>query len=135
MKVVFHGLVLTFQYEWSPSLVVRHTIHELVQEYSLCRLFIDSSSIFLIRQLCRDYGIPDVTMYDDKTKDGLLLTTGCGGASLIQSVNFRIKHKLMLEQLHKVVSTHQIRIDPIKFPKVVTALRTATNKPNAPSVW
>lgn len=53
------------------------------------------------------------------------------------SITFRIgsKHRLMLEQLHKVVSTHQIRIDPIKFPKVVPALRTATNKPNAPSIW
>ena len=28
-----------------------------------------------------------------------------------------------------VVSTHQIRIGPIKFPKTVIALRTATNKP------
>jgi hypothetical protein len=27
----------------------------------------------------------DVTMYDDNTKDRLLLTTGCGGTSLIQS--------------------------------------------------
>jgi hypothetical protein len=42
----------------------------------------------------------------------LLLTNTCGGSSLIQSVNFRTKHKLMLEQLHRVVSTHQIRIDP-----------------------
>jgi hypothetical protein len=27
--------------------------------------------------------------------------------------NFRTKHKLMLEHLHRVVSTQQIRIDPI----------------------
>jgi hypothetical protein len=66
-------------------------------------------------------------MYDDKTKDGLLLTSGCGGASLIQSVNFRTKHKLMLEQLHRVVSTQQIRIDP-RFNGVISALRTATTK-------
>jgi hypothetical protein len=50
------------------------------------------------------------------------------------SVNFRTKHKLMLEQLHKIVSTHQIRIDPVKFPKFVTALRTAINKPNG-NIW
>jgi hypothetical protein len=107
--------------------LMRSTLHSIVQEYSLCRLFIDSSSIYLIRQLCKDYGIPDVTMYDDKTKDGLLLTTGCGGASLIQSVNFRTKHKLMLEQLHRVVSTNQIRVDP-RFKGVISALRTATTK-------
>jgi hypothetical protein len=27
--------------------------------------------------------------------------------------NFRTKHKLLLEHLHRVVSTQQIRIDPI----------------------
>ena len=107
--------------------LMRYTIHELVQEYSLCRLFIDSSSIFLIRQLCKDYGIPDVTMFDDKSKDGLLLTSGCGSSSLVQSVNFRTKHKLMLEQLHRVVYTNQIRIDP-QFKGVISALRTATTK-------
>jgi Terminase large subunit, T4likevirus-type, N-terminal len=107
--------------------LMRHTIHELVQEYSLCRLFIDSSSIFLIRQLCKDYGINDVTMFDDKTKDALLMTNNCGGSALIQSVNFRTKHKLMLEQLHRVVSTQQIRINP-RFKGVISALRTATTK-------
>ena len=50
-----------------------------------------------------------------------------GGASLIQSVNFRTKHKLMLEQLHRVVSTNHICIDP-KFKGVISALRTATTK-------
>ncbi|HZA70787.1 MAG TPA: hypothetical protein VE548_13915 [Nitrososphaeraceae archaeon] len=49
---------------------------------------------------------------DNKVKDNLLLAGLCGGASLIHSVNFRTKHKLMLEQLHRVVSTQQIRIDP-----------------------
>jgi hypothetical protein len=77
--------------------LMRKTLHSVVQEWSLCRLFIDSSSIFLIRQLCKDYGIPDVTLYDDKVKDNLLLTGTCGGAGLIQSVNFRTKHKSMLE--------------------------------------
>lgn len=56
------------------------------------------------------------------------MTNNCGGGALIQSVNFRTKHRLMLEQLHKVVSTHQIRIDP-KFKHVLPALRMATNKP------
>lgn len=36
----------------------------------------------------------------------------------------------MLEQLHKIVFTHQSRIDPVRFRKVITALRTATNKSN-----
>jgi hypothetical protein len=106
----------------------------LVVSLELRTALIDSSSIHLIRQLCKDYGIHDVTMYNDKTKDQLLLTTGCGGNSLIQSVNFRTKHRLMLEQLHKIVSTHQLRVDPVKFPKVATALRTATNKPNG-NIW
>jgi hypothetical protein len=39
----------------------------------------------------------------------------------------------MLEQLHKVVSTRQIRIDP-KFKNTITALRTATNIPNG-NIW
>jgi hypothetical protein len=107
--------------------LMRYELHKIVQQYSICRLFIDSSSIYLIRQLCKDYGVSDVTMYDDKAKDQLLLTSGCGGPSLIQSVNFRTKHKLMLEQLHKVVSTQQIRIDP-KFKGIISALRTATTK-------
>lgn len=40
----------------------------------------------------------------------------------------------MLEQLHKIMSTHQLRVDPVKFPKVATALRPATNKPNG-NIW
>lgn len=106
---------------------MRHELHNIIQQYSLCRLFIDSSSIYLIRQLCKDYGQVDCTLYDDKTKDHLLLTSGCGGPNLIQSVNFRTKHKLMLEQLHRVVSTNQIRIDP-RFKGIISALRTATTK-------
>lgn len=106
---------------------MRQTIHELVQQYNLCRLFIDSSSVYLIRQLCKDYGIPDVTLWDDKTKDQLLQTNSCGGANLIHSVNFRTKHRQMLELLHKVISTQQIRIDP-QFRGVINALRTASTK-------
>ena len=93
----------------------RRKLH--VQQYSLCLLFIDSSSIYLIRQLCKDYGVNDCTQYEEKTKDQLLLTQYCGGENLIHSVSFRTKRKLMLEQLHKVVSTHQLRIDP-KFKDI-----------------
>ena len=107
---------------------MRRTIHSIVQQYSLCRLFIDSSSILLIRHLCKDYGIYDVTLYDDKTKDTLLMTNTCGGgANLIHSVNFRTKHRLMLEMLHKRISSQKIRIDP-RFKGVISALRTATTK-------
>ena len=55
------------------------------------------------------------------------MTNTCGGATLIQSVNFRTKHKLMLEQLHRCISTQQIRIDP-RFKGIISALRTATTK-------
>jgi hypothetical protein len=41
--------------------------------------------------------------------------------------------KRYIGQLHKVVSTRQIRIDP-KFKHTITALRTATNKPNG-NIW
>ena len=87
----------------------------------------NSSSNYLIRQLCKDYGIADVTLYDDKTKDKLLLTSTCGGYNLIRSVNFRTKHALMLEMLHRCISTQQIRIDP-KFKDIISSLRTATTK-------
>ena len=107
--------------------LMRMQIHSIVQEFNICRLFIDSSSIQLIRQLCKDYGIADITLYDDKTKDALLMTNSCGGANLIHSVNFRTKHRLMLEQLHKVINTHQIRIAP-EFKGIISALRTATTK-------
>jgi hypothetical protein len=40
----------------------------------------------------------------------------------------------MLEQLHKIVSTHQPRVDLAKFPKVAMALRTGSNKPNG-NIW
>ena len=101
-----------------------------IQKYHICHCFIDGSSVFMIRQICRDFGLVDVTLYDDKTRDVLLRTTGCGGEQLIHAVNFRTKHRLMLELLHRLVRTHQLRVDPVKFPKVATALRTATNKPN-----
>ena len=114
---------------------MRTLIHSLVTKYHLCRIFCDGSSVSFVRSLCSDYGINDVTLYDDKTRDQLLLTSGCGGEQLIHSVTFRTKHRLILEQLHRIVSTHQIRVDPIKFPKVATALRTATNKPNSASIW
>ena len=108
---------------------MRRLIHSLVTKYHICRIFIDGSSVSFIRSLCADYGIVNVTLYDDKIRDQLLLTPFCGGANLIHSVNFRIKHRLMLEQLHKIVSTHQLRVDPIKFPKVATALeRQPTNR-------
>jgi hypothetical protein len=55
------------------------------------------------------------------------MTHGCGGANLIQSVSFRTKHKLMLEMLHRCVSTQQIRIDP-GLKGIISALRTATTK-------
>lgn len=113
---------------------MRTLIHSLVTKYHLCRIFCDSSSVSLIRTLCKDYGIVDCTLYDEKTRDQLLLTPYCGGENLIHSVNFRTKHRLMLEQLHKIISNHQLRVDPVKFPKVATALRTATNKPNG-NIW
>ncbi len=106
---------------------MRQTIHRIIQEYNICRCFIDSSSVYLIRQLCHDYSIPDCTLWDDTTKDQLLMTNNCGGGALIQSVNFRTKHAKMLEQLHKVISTQQLRIDP-QFKGVISALRTATTK-------
>jgi len=34
----------------------------------------------------------------------------------------------MLERLHQVVSTHQIRINAGRYPKYVAALKTAVNK-------
>jgi len=34
----------------------------------------------------------------------------------------------MLERLHQVVSTRQIRISAERFPKCITALKTAVNK-------
>jgi hypothetical protein len=111
---------------------VREQIHSLIQHWRACRVFIDSSSISLIRTLCKDYGEPDCTLYPDETKDKLLMTTSCR-QPMIHSVNFRTKHKIMLELLHKVVSTRQIRILP-QFRSVITALRTATNKPNA-DIW
>jgi hypothetical protein len=40
----------------------------------------------------------------------------------------------MLERLHRIISFHRLRVDGVKFPKVVTALRTATNKPNG-NIW
>lgn len=129
MEVVYEGEV---QHADADSM--RTLIHSLIQNYHICRCFIDGSSVFLIRQLCKDYGISDVTLYDDKIKDYLLQTRTCGGEQLIHSVNFRTKHRLMLELLHRLVSTHQLRVDPHKLPKVATALRTATNKPNA-NLW
>ena len=111
---------------------VRKQIHSLIQHWHACRVFIDSSSISLIRTLCKDYGEPDCTLYNDETKDKLLMTTSCR-QPMIHSVNFRTKHKIMLELLHRVVSTRQIRILP-QFKSVITALRTATNKPNS-DIW
>lgn len=111
---------------------MRKLIHSLIQKYHICRVFLDGSSVFLVRQLCKDFGEPDCTFYDDETKDKLLMTTSCR-QPLINSVTFRTKHRLMLEQLHKVVLTRQIRIDP-KFKHTITALRTATNKPNG-NIW
>lgn len=113
--------------EYANPDIMRSRLHSIIQEWNLCRLFIDSSSIFLIRQLCSDYGIPDVTLWDDKTKDQLLQTNSCGGANLIQSVNFRTKAGPMLELLHKVISTQQIRIDP-QFKGIISSLRTASTK-------
>ena len=106
--------------------------HDQLQLGYICRVFVDGSSVFLIRQLCRDFGEVDCTLYNEETKDKLLMTTSCR-QPLIHSVTFRTKHRLMLEHLHKVVSTGQIRIDP-KFKHTITALRTATNKPNA-NIW
>ena len=90
---------------------MRKLIHSLIQKYHICRVFLDGSSVYLVRQLCKDFGEPDCTLYNDETKDKLLLTPSCR-QPLIYSVTFRTKHRLMLEQLHKVVSTRQIRIDP-----------------------
>jgi hypothetical protein len=90
---------------------MRKLIHSLIQKYHICRVFLDGSSVYLVRQLCKDFGEPDCTLYNDETKDKLLLTPSCR-QPLIHSVTFRTKHRLMLEQLHKVVSTRQIRIDP-----------------------
>jgi hypothetical protein len=47
--------------------------------------------------------------------------------NLIHSVNFRTKHELMLEMLHRCISTQQIRIDS-RFKGIILALRTATTK-------
>ncbi len=91
---------------------MRTLIHSLVTKYHLCRLFIDSSSVSFIRSICKDYGIVDC-LYVDMTRDALLLTSRFGGEQLIHSVNFRTKHRLMLEQLHKIMSTRQLRVDPI----------------------
>ena len=112
---------------------MRGLIHSLIGKYSICRCFIDSSSISLIRQYCKisQFLMLRCTTIKRKTNCYLLQVVV---QEVLFSVNFRTKHRLMLEQLHKVVSTHQIRIDPMKFPKVVTALRTATNKPNG-NIW
>jgi hypothetical protein len=129
MEVVYEA-----ELKYADGDSLRSLIHSLISKYHICRCFVDGSSVFMIRQLCKDYGIPDVTLYDDKTRDALLLSGNCGGGQLIHSVTFLTKHRQMLEQLHKIISTHQLRVDPVKFPRVATALRTATNKPNG-NIW
>jgi hypothetical protein len=112
---------------------VRKLIHQLIQKYHICRCYIDQSLAVLIRQLCKDYGETiRYDLIDEKTRDQLLSGTDCR-RPLINAVNFRTYHKKLAERLHQIVSTHQIRIDPVKFPLTVMSLRTVINKPG--DIW
>lgn len=42
-------------------------------------------------------------------------------------VNFRLKHKELLQRAHRILSKRRIKIDP-RFSKLTTSLRTATSK-------
>ena len=46
--------------------------------------------IYYLYRLCKDYGITDGILWDDKTKDRLLLTGTSGGASLIRKFRNKI---------------------------------------------
>ena len=53
---------------------VRKLIHQLIQQYHICRCYIDQSSAVLIRQLCKDYGETiHYELIDEKTREQLLL--------------------------------------------------------------
>jgi hypothetical protein len=107
---------------------VRALIHQLIQQYSICRVYSDGSSVVLNNQLAKDYNENiQWHLLDEKTRTDLLRGVSCR-SPLINPVNFRTHGKYMLERLHQVVSTHQIRIDAERFPKTVISLKTAVNK-------
>lgn len=107
---------------------VRALIHKLIQQYSICRVYSDGSSVVLNNQLAKDYNENiQWHLLDEETRTQLLRGVSCR-SPLINPVNFRTHGKYMLERLHQVVSTHQIRIDPERFPKTVISLKTAVNK-------
>jgi hypothetical protein len=103
-------------------------IYYLVRKYNITRVYIDGSNPAFIGSLNAKFGL----RYDE-TKEILsdyselykYAGFGFGQQFKIVPVNFMSMHKRMLGHLQDLVSKKLLRINPMKFDKLIISLRTA----------
>jgi hypothetical protein len=101
-------------------------IRQLVQTYSPCKLFIDSSAAHLIHELKHGYAeyIPYEKLKPERLQS--YISSACR-EPLVVPVNFQTMHRTMAKHIVKILAHHKVRIHP-RFDKLITALKSATVK-------
>jgi hypothetical protein len=103
-------------------------IHQLKRTYHCCKVLLDGSNTSFVSSVKRKYGSSEYLKYWILEPDVVerWIYSDCTENTVVPIV-FRTKRKEMLQHLHKLVSTHNIRINP-KFDRLITSLKTATSK-------
>jgi hypothetical protein len=100
----------------------------LAQAYSVCKIVTDGANPSVIKTLKKYYGSSEFMNYELLKPEitDKWVYSDCEYNKVVP-INFRLKHKELLQKAYKVLSDRRIKIDP-KFTKLITSLRTATSK-------
>ena len=105
-------------------------INKLIQKYSSCKVFIDSSAANVCHELADQYGeYQRFEILDPKILDRFKHTE-CR-SPLIVPVPFNMEGDNMMQTLQSCVSKNILRIHP-SMEEVITSLKSAQSKGNDP---
>jgi hypothetical protein len=102
----------------------------LAQAHSCCKLLIDGANPSVVKSLKKYYGSSEYLQYEllDPEVVDRWAFSDCEYNRVVP-LNWRKKHRELIQKAHIILSKRRIKIDT-KFTKLITALRTASNKEN-----